>query len=59
MFTTIAEILHAKDPAKFAALVAHLIKVGLLKPEAAAGDSRFVSAEQVVPARRELPEQAA
>ena len=38
---SIAEILHAKDPKKFAALVAHLIMVGLVKPEAAAGDSWF------------------
>jgi len=36
---TIAEILHAKDPAKFAALIAHFIEAGLLKPQAAAGDS--------------------
>jgi hypothetical protein len=40
MFTApVAEILHAKDPAKFAALIAHFIKVGLLQPQVAAGDS--------------------
>ena len=35
--TTIAEILHAKDPMRFGKLVGHLIERGLLDPAAVRG----------------------
>ena len=38
---SIAEILHAKDPKKFAALIEQLIEVGLVSPQSAAGDCWF------------------
>ena len=55
MFTaTVAEILHAKDPMRFAALIRHLIEVGLLSPQAAAGDSWFVPVEAIRADRDEM-----
>ena len=50
MFTaSIAEILHAKDAANFAALVAQLIGMGLLNPRSAAGDFWFGPVDDTVP----------
>ena len=62
MFTaTIAEILHAKDVTKFAALMTHLIEAGLLDPRAAACDSSFEPADEsiLVGGRRHAPTQQA
>ena len=45
---TIAEILHTKDPKKFATLIAQLIQAGLISPQSAAGGPRFGSVEGTI-----------